>query len=233
MCPMVPMFTCGLLRSNFSFAMVPLCCQRSAFCLLLSAFCFLLSAFCFLNLPSHFPLNLRHYLLRDILRNFLVLPKVHRKGTAALRAGSQLGSVSEHLRQRHHGLDHLSSTVNFGAFQPSAPRVYITIHSAHVLIRHHHFHAHHRLQKHRLGSFTRFLHARGGPRLRGHFGRIHFVICAVEKRHLDVHDGIAGQNAAFHRFPDALFHRGDKFPGHGATVDFVLELEALSRSEEA
>src|SRR5580700_503619 len=98
---MVPMFTCGLLRSNFSFAMI----------LILLDSDFLL---------RYFSLNFRHNFLRNIFRNLLVLPKVHRKSTAALGARSQLGGITEHFRQWHHGLDHLGGPVNFGAFQPSA-----------------------------------------------------------------------------------------------------------------
>src|SRR5271170_5203780 len=64
MCPMVPMFTCGLLRSNFSFAMDV---ESPA------------------SLFRHFSLNFRYDFFRDVLGNLFVLPEVHGETAAALR----------------------------------------------------------------------------------------------------------------------------------------------------
>src|SRR5581483_9842148 len=102
MCPMVPMLTCGLLRSNFSFAI-----------LLLPD-----------SLPDSLFRNLALYagddLFGNVLRHFLVLPEMHGEAAASLSARTQLGGVAEHLRQRHHGLDQLRGSVRFGAFQTTA-----------------------------------------------------------------------------------------------------------------
>src|ERR1700687_512420 len=112
MCPMVPMFTCGLLRSNFSFAM---------------------AAPVFLALLRYLALHLGHDLLGDVLRNFFVLPEVHRETAAPLRTGAQLGSVAEHIRQRHHRFDQVRGSANFGTFQAAAARTQIAIDAAHIL----------------------------------------------------------------------------------------------------
>src|SRR5271154_397837 len=77
MCPMVPMFTCGLLRSNFSFAMDV---ESPA------------------SLFRHFSLNFRYDFFRDVLGNLFVLPEVHGETAAALRARAQLRRVAKHFR---------------------------------------------------------------------------------------------------------------------------------------
>src|ERR1700736_710273 len=109
MCPMVPMFTCGLLRSNFSFAMA----APVSLVLLLFA------------LARYLALHFGHDLLGDTLRNFFVLPEVHRETAAPLRTGAQLGSVAEHIRQRHHRFDQVRGSANFGPFQAPAARTQI------------------------------------------------------------------------------------------------------------
>ncbi len=64
--------------------------------------------------------------------------------------------------------------------------------------------------------------------LEGHFVRIHIVIAAVVERGLHVHHFVAGENAAFHGFLDALVHRLDEFLGNHAADYFVDELVALA-----
>src|ERR1039457_6701548 len=90
MCPMVPIFTCGLLRSNFSFAMST-------------------------NLlPRHFSLNPSYDLFRDALRHLFILAEMHREAAAALRSGTQFRGVTEHLTERHHRLNQVGSAANLG-----------------------------------------------------------------------------------------------------------------------
>src|SRR6266568_6411632 len=81
-CPIVPTFTCGLLRSNFCLAMV---------------------------IPSlllrvrWLTLGLCDQLGGQRGRNFGVVGKLHRIGGAALGHAAQLGGIAEHLRQRDEG----------------------------------------------------------------------------------------------------------------------------------
>src|ERR1700683_1444566 len=112
MCPIVPMFTCGLLRSNFSFAM-----DVESPASLYPEFLLPNSEF----LLRHSSLNFRHDLFRQVLGNFLVLPEVHGETAAALRARAQFGGIAEHFRQRNHGLNQLRGAANFSAFQTAAP----------------------------------------------------------------------------------------------------------------
>src|SRR5579862_3377229 len=67
-CPIVPMLTCGLLRSNFSFAM----------------------------LFAHFSLHAVDDLLRQRRGDFLVLAEVHRKTSTPLCTRADVGGVTEH-----------------------------------------------------------------------------------------------------------------------------------------
>src|SRR5437868_11563437 len=79
--PIVPILTCGLLRSNFSFA---ICLEKSPY------------------LSRDLPLNPAYDLLGDLAGDLLVLSEMHGETAAALGTRTQLGGVSEHLRERHH-----------------------------------------------------------------------------------------------------------------------------------
>src|SRR5581483_12367092 len=84
MCPMVPMFTCGLLRSNFSFAILRL----SSLLLRDSLY------------PAHDFFGQRG-------RYFFIFAEMHRKTAAALVTRAEFGGITEHLRKRHRRLDDL------------------------------------------------------------------------------------------------------------------------------
>src|SRR5215208_3929182 len=75
-CPIVPTFTCGLVRSNFALAIFPIPGWLGSFCLRL-----------------HFGDNL----FRLGLRHLFVVRELHRVHRAPLRHRAQLGRVAEHL----------------------------------------------------------------------------------------------------------------------------------------
>src|SRR5690349_3723380 len=89
MCPIVPTFTCGLDRSNFSFAI-----EVRSVCLLRS-------------------LNARHHLFAHVGRRLLVPIEVHRVRRATLRSRSEIRGISKHLRQRHARVDDLRASAVF------------------------------------------------------------------------------------------------------------------------
>src|SRR3989304_10219376 len=106
MCPMVPMFTCGFDRSNFSFAIVPL-------------------------RPPLIPCEaLLHQLaggagddfFGDFARHLGVLLEVQGKSGAALCARAQIGGVAEHSGQRHSGVNDLGAGHAFHPADVSAGR---------------------------------------------------------------------------------------------------------------
>src|SRR4029079_2181119 len=72
--PIVPMLTCGLLRSNFSFDIVVLFLLRSDF---------------------------RDDLFGDVPGHLLVGSELHRVIAAALGLGAQGRRIAEHFRERH------------------------------------------------------------------------------------------------------------------------------------
>src|SRR5690349_13914866 len=97
---MVPMFTCGLLRSNFSLAISP---QLSGLSAQLSA------QKPTPNTGRSFRYSL--YSAYDFFgqggRNFFILAEMHCETAASLGSGADVGGVAEHFRQRHVGLDDL------------------------------------------------------------------------------------------------------------------------------
>src|SRR5690349_2837519 len=100
MCPIVPMFTCGLLRSNFSFAISSSApqsksCKKSASLKLLSTARFL------------------HNLFRKIVGKLRVMRKMHGERRAPLRAAAQIRGVAEHLRKRHFHANDVTSRAVF------------------------------------------------------------------------------------------------------------------------
>src|SRR3954452_13661687 len=104
---MVPTFTCGLSRSNFSFATLclsfledwPAYLAGSAHGLARSAF---------------------GYLFRDVRRNLVVPVELHRVARPALSVGTQVGGVAEHRGQRDTGLDRDGVAARLLALHPSA-----------------------------------------------------------------------------------------------------------------
>src|ERR1700677_847238 len=107
---MVPTLTCGLSRSNFSFAtfcsllyrlVCPPLWRRTSEIYLTADFldCSVRSGWYWLARPRF------HDLLGDVRRHLLVGVELHRVRGASLRVGAQVGRVPEHLAQRHLGGD--------------------------------------------------------------------------------------------------------------------------------
>src|SRR6266849_10398534 len=106
---MVPMFTCGLVRSNFSFAIAssaPLTSNQSK-----NKTWLLLAAV------------LLDYFLRQRRGQFRVMRKMHGEGGAALRAAAQIRRITEHLRQRYFHADYVAARAVFRALNRRTPRV--------------------------------------------------------------------------------------------------------------
>src|SRR5690242_18739930 len=94
---MVPMLTCGLVRSNFAFATFGS--PSLGFFVLLRLDWLDLLAGC-----------LGDDLLRDVPRNLGVGVELHRVARPALGLRPQVTDVAEHLRQRNQGLDDPSAS---------------------------------------------------------------------------------------------------------------------------
>src|SRR4029079_2139531 len=87
MCPIVPTFTCGFVRSNFSFPILSSSLSSSLFVRPTLRFAD--------NFVSH------------AARHFLITREMHRVLGTALRARSHMSRIPEHCRQRNDVLDHL------------------------------------------------------------------------------------------------------------------------------
>src|SRR5262245_51948304 len=126
--PIVPTFTCGLLRSNFSFAMTPessLGSYRSAG-------------------------RLGHDLFAHGLRRLLVVRELHAVVGAPLRLRPEVGRVAEHLRQRHLGRDHLRVAARLHRLDAPAASGDVADHVGPVLLGRRHVVSHDRLELPRL-----------------------------------------------------------------------------------
>src|SRR5512138_1317743 len=106
-CPIVPTFTCGLLRSNFSLAMTPSLSPNAV--RLLGA--------------GGGALRLGDDGLGDAGRDLRVVRELHGVGGAPLRLGPEVGRVPEHLGERHERLDDLDAGAGVHRMNLAATRV--------------------------------------------------------------------------------------------------------------
>src|SRR5665213_2494602 len=83
-----------------------------------------------------------------------------------------------------------------------------------------------RLKQHWRSLACGFLERDRAGKLEGHFVRVHFVVAAVVKRYLHVHDRVAGQYAQLERALHALVDGLDVFLGHRTALDLVDEFVA-------
>src|SRR5437588_3890878 len=213
MCPIVPTFTCGFVRSYFAFAIVWPPTGRLARP----------------GPPRRLAGDFGHDLFGDRGRDFLVARELHRVGRASLRHRPHFRCVSEHLPQRHRRADDLRAAARLHRDDPTTAAVQVSDDGAHVFLGRHDLDVHHRLEQRRLGPAAGFLEAHRGGDLEGHLGRVHVVIRAVGQPHLDVDDRVAGQHAGIERLADPLLDRRNVFARDRAADDLVLELEALAR----
>src|SRR5436190_5146618 len=123
MCPIVPMFTCGLLRSNFSLAIWSSAPQSKSCKIVLLK---LLSAAGFL-----------YNFFREIVGKLRVMREMHGECGASLRAAAQIRGVAEHLRERHLHANHVAPGAVFRSLNRRPPRVQIAEHLRHVLFWRH------------------------------------------------------------------------------------------------
>src|SRR5919106_2800108 len=203
MCPMVPTFRCGLVRSNFCFPIAPPVSLRS--------------------------LRRRDDLARDRLWRFFVAVELHRESGAALRHRAQVRRIPEHRRKRHSGAHRLRVTAGLESFDPSAARVEITHDVAEILLGGHDLDGHDRLEQLRLSPLHRVLESHRASDLEGHLARVDVVVRAVDELDADVYDRIAGQDARLHRLLDAEVDGGDVLARDLPADDLVEELVPLAR----
>src|SRR4051812_24036475 len=104
MCPIVPTFTCGLDRSNFSLA-IEVRLRLSVRCSAGSASRNPAYRVRFAEPRLLRSLDTRDHFLAHVARRLLVAIEMHRVGGAALRARPEVGGVAKHFRERHARID--------------------------------------------------------------------------------------------------------------------------------
>src|SRR5262250_2215137 len=110
---MVPMFTCGFVRSNFSFAIASLLLFRNRANSKPN------------SLPSSLAGGLADHFFRHGSRGFRIVGEVHGKIRATLRAAAQIRRVPKHLRKGHLHADNMTTRTRFRTLNLSAARVQI------------------------------------------------------------------------------------------------------------
>src|SRR3712207_5482883 len=131
MCPMVPMLTCGLVRSNLALATGFLSSWLRRWCVLWVALC---------SGPAGLPADrllagrLGDDLLGDVGRDLGVRVEHHGVARPSLGAAAQVAHVAEHLRQRHQGPDDAGAGALLHRLDDPAAGVQVADDVAHVLL---------------------------------------------------------------------------------------------------
>src|SRR5512142_1178660 len=196
---MVPTFTCGLVRSNFFFAM---------------------------SLSFALRLTLLRDLRRDARRENFVVAWLHRIRTATLRLRAQVGRVSEHRRERHVRGDDARVRALFHPVYVATTAVEVTDHVAHELLGHGDLDLHDGLLDDRPAPVDRLLERERARDLERHLRGVDIVLRAVDDGGLYVDDRIARDDAVLHRLAHALLDGLGPLLRERGALDAPLELEA-------
>src|SRR6478752_3859322 len=226
MCPMVPMLTCGLVRSNLALAtgfLSPWFRSRARVWGVRGG----------ARRPrTEWPATghsllagrLGDDLLGDVLRDLGVRVEHHGVARPSLGAAAQVAHVAEHLRERDQRLDDASAGALVHRLDGSAPGVQVADDVTHVLFGGDDLDRHERLEQGRAGLACRLLEGDRAGDLEGHLRGVDLVVLAVEQRCLDADHGVAGENAVLHGVLHARVDRRDVLPRDPPTGDLVLEL---------
>src|SRR5674476_1471510 len=150
---MVPMLTCGLVRSNFALPTMVL--LRTNQVLRLTTMPDAATSWVLGALNADTTASLATDLLDDlfshVLGNLGVGVELHRVVGTTLRLGPQVANVSEHLRQRHHSLDDLGTADVLHGVNLSTAGVEVADHVAHVVLGSAYLNCHDRLKERGVG----------------------------------------------------------------------------------
>src|SRR5665648_936024 len=167
---MVPMLTCGLVRSNFALPTMVL--LRTNQVLRLTTMPDAATSWVLGDLNADTTASLATDLLDDlfchILGNLGVGVELHRVVGTTLSLGPQVANVSEYLRQRHHGFDDLGAADVLHGVDLATAGVQVANHLAHVVLGRAHLDGHDRLQEHGVGPADGLLPDHGAGDLERH-----------------------------------------------------------------
>src|SRR3954469_15631697 len=226
---MVPTLTCGLSRSNFSLA---------------TAFAPVFRSLCAGGLANQGKLSQSFLsvrlggdrlagavlddLLGDVGRDLVVALELHRVRRAPLRVGAQVGRVAEHLAERDVGADRQRVAAPLLALEAPAPAAEVADDVAEEVLGGHDLDLEHLLAQDGLRAARRLVEGERPGDLEGDLRRVRVVVLAVDERHADVHDRVAGAHAVGECLLDALLDGRDELDRHGPAADLRDEVEALA-----
>src|SRR3981081_2595329 len=121
MCPIVPIFKCGFVRSTFSFAIAVSAPQlvRS----LTSRWNFPLAL-----LPGRPAGRFRDHFLGDRSGGLGIMREMHGKTCPSLGAPAAAGGIPEHPGKRHFDTNHIRAAARFGSLNLAPPRIQVPEH---------------------------------------------------------------------------------------------------------
>src|SRR5919112_33935 len=250
MCPMVPMLTCGLVRSNLALAtgFLSSWCRSRARTLGWACWgragtyparrvtrrslrrCPWLGSGLAPRLGPWTALRcslarrLRDDLLGDVGRDLGVRVEHHGVARPPLGAAAQVAHVAEHLRQRHQGPDDTGAGALLHRLDGSAAGVQVADDVAHVLLGGDDLDCHQRLEQGRAGLAGGLLEDHRAGDLEGHLRGVDLVVLTVDQRRLHADHRVPREDAVLHGVLHAGVDRGDVLPRDATTGDGVLEL---------
>src|SRR6478735_2259199 len=216
---MVPMLTCGLVRSNFALATgaPPDCCYLTRGCgvvLVPRIRARLLAA------------DLLDDLVGDVRGNLGVRVELHRVRRLTGGLGPQVANVPEHLGQGHKGVDDHVAVTLLLSLDLATTRVDVADHGAQERVGRGDLYGEHRLEQDRLCLACGLLEGLVSGDLERELGRVDVVVGAVLEGELHVHHGVAGEHAELHGLLATLVDRRDVLLRHATTGHVVHELVA-------
>ena len=158
-------------------------------------------------------------LVRDVLRDGLVMVELHRELRTARGHRAQGVDVAEHVGERHEGVDHVGIATRILALNHAPTRGQVADDAAGIFFRRHDFDLHDRLEQLGASLAQTFTHTHPRCDFEGKNARVDIVELAVDERHLEVDHGEAGKRTGVHDRLDALFDARDVFLRNGTTND--------------
>jgi hypothetical protein len=156
----------------------------------------------------------------------LVMVELDGVDAAPLRHRTQVSAVAHDLGERHRGAHDRAVVLLFHPQHAPATGVEVAHHVTHVLVGHDHLDDVNWLQQDWVGSLEGQLEDLAPGGLEGDVLRVDGVFLAVEDDGLDIHDGVAGDDAILQHGSDTLFNRRIEGIADGPAEDFTLEFIA-------
>src|SRR3954467_4857146 len=174
---MVPMLTCGLVRSNFAFA--------TGFLLGMDLYALLhRRQVIFAGCQAYgalFALGLRDDLLGDVPRNLGVGVELHGVAGPARSLRPQVTDVAEHLRQRNQALDDPGTAALLHGLDLATAGVEVADDVTHVVLGRGDLDGHHRFEEHGARLAGTLLERLRSGDLERQFGGVDLVVAAVDQ----------------------------------------------------